>query len=281
MGASMTVKEIDFVKLSPTQNMTLLVRTEHPVGEYPDIATAIMSVGHVHAEQVGFIREPTLPGVDAHLHMSADEFCGNGCMALAALVASKQGLRSDGQTDIVLEASGAQEPIRCRVERRYPDYYCQLPMPLPSRVEPYLVEAQDAGRSALVLYENSVHVVIETERLDQETKDRAEVLAKQLEKTWSVPLIGVMLYSPGRKQLAPLISIPSLGCMIWEKSCGSGMASLGAYLAMKAGGSVMASITQPGGTMSVEAQYVQGVLKDLQVAGTVRIVAEGRAYVHA
>ncbi|MFD1846702.1 opine metallophore biosynthesis dehydrogenase [Arthrobacter flavus] len=185
------------MKLSPTQNMTLLVRTEHPVGEYLDIATAIMSVRHVHAEQVGFIQEPVLPGVDAHLHMAADEFCGNACMALATLVASRQGLPNDGQTEIVLEASGARDPIRCRVERRSPDYYCQIPMPLPLRVEPYPVECQDGGCSAVVLYENSVHVVIEAERLDQETQDWAEVLARQLEKTWNVPLIGVLLYSPG------------------------------------------------------------------------------------
>lgn len=277
----MTVREIDFVKLSPTQNMTLLVRTEHPVGEYLDIATAIMSVGHVHAEQVGFIRRPVLPGIDAHLQMAADEFCGNACMALAALVVSEQGLRSGGETEVVLEASGAQERIRCRVERRYPDYYCRLAMPLPWRVGPYPIAGQDASRSALVLYENSLHVVIETERLDQEARSRAELLAKQLESIWSVPLIGVMLYSPTLKQLAPLISIPSLGCMIWEKSCGSGVASIGAYLATKTGNSVMVSVTQPGGTMSVEAHHDRGVLTDLQVAGTVRIVAEGRAYVHA
>jgi diaminopimelate epimerase len=54
-------REIDFVKLSPTQNMTVLVRSRHPVREYRTIAAELLSAGHVHAEQVGFIRTPSRP----------------------------------------------------------------------------------------------------------------------------------------------------------------------------------------------------------------------------
>jgi diaminopimelate epimerase len=272
-----TTREVDFVKVSPTRNMTLLVRSEHPVEEYRGIATAIMSAGHVHAEQVGFVRKPTSTEADAGLHMAAGEFCGNACMALAAVSASEEGLGATGPTDVLLESSGAEDVVRCRVERRYPDYFCEIAVPLPRRVEPWTA---DAG-SALVLYEDSLHVVIEADRVDQQTRDRAQATALRLGESWNVPLIGVMVYESRRKRLTPLVHIPSLDCMVWERSCGSGTGSLGAYLALKERGPVATDVTQPGGTMRVTANCEQGRLAELTVAGSVRIVAEGKAYVHA
>jgi diaminopimelate epimerase len=274
-------REIDFVKVSPTQNMTLLVRSEHPVEEYGGIATAIMSAGHVHAEQVGFVRKPTSPGADAGLHMAAGEFCGNACMALAAVSASEEGLGVTGPADVVLEASGTEDVVRCRVERRYPDFFCELTVPLPRRVEPWTVGGRADAASALVLYEDSLHLVIEADRVDQETRERAQATALRLGESWSVPLIGVMVYEPRRGRLTPLVHIPSLNCMVWERSCGSGTGSLGAYLALKERGPIATDVTQPGGTMRVTANCEHGRLAELTVAGSVRIVADGKAYVHA
>jgi histidine racemase len=270
-------REIDFVKVSPTQNMTLLVRSEHPVEEYRGIAAALMSAGHVHAEQVGFVRRSMSTGVAAGLHMAAGEFCGNACMALAAVSASEGGPSATGPTHVVLESSGSEDVVRCRVERRFPDYYCELAVPLPSRVEPWTAD----GRSALVLYEDALHVVIEADRVDHETRDRAQAIALRLGESWSVPLIGVMVYEPRRRRLTPLVHIPSLDCMVWERSCGSGTGALGAWLALKERGPIATDVTQPGGTMRVTAHCEHGGLAGLTVAGSVRIVAEGKAYVHA
>lgn len=49
------IQEIDFIKFNPTQNMTVLVKTNYPVEEYGHVASKIMSYDNVHAEQVGFI----------------------------------------------------------------------------------------------------------------------------------------------------------------------------------------------------------------------------------
>jgi diaminopimelate epimerase len=90
-----------------------------------------------------------------------------------------------------------------------------------------------------------------------------------------------MVYEPRRKRLTPLVHIPSLDCMVWERSCGSGTGALGAYLALEERGPIAADVTQPGGTMRVTANCEHGTLTELAVAGSVRIVAEGKAYVHA
>jgi histidine racemase len=269
------------VKLSPTQNMTLLVRSRHPVREYRPIAAQLLSAGHVHAEQVGFVRTPTSPAAQVRLHMAGDEFCGNACMALAALTAAEQGLCVDDRTDVVLEASGADGLVTCRVERQDSDYYCRLAMPLPIRVEPCPVPDLAMGRSALVRYPDSLHLVIESDRLDQETRGRAEAVATRLGETAGVPLVGVMLYDPDRRELTPLVNVPALSSIVWERSCGSGTGALGAYLATMSGGPVRTSARQPGGTMHVEADHGAGGVTGLRIGGRVAIVAEGTAYVRA
>ena len=277
------------MKLSPTQNMTLLVRSRHPERDYRPLAAELLSLGHVHAEQVGFIEPPMSPAAQVRLHMAGDEFCGNACMALAALTVAglgpgcsdQDGDQDDDQIDVVLESSGTDEVVTCRVEREGPDYHCRLGVPVPLDVEPYPVPGQEAGRSSLIRYRDALHLVIETDRIDQEARDLAVAAAAQLGSTAGPSLIGVMLYDPRRRDLAPLVSVPSLGSTVWERSCGSGTASLGAYLAVQTGGSVRTSVRQPGGRMHVEADYSAGGVTRLQIGGRVGIVAEGTAYVHA
>jgi diaminopimelate epimerase len=271
--------EVDFVKLSPTQNTTLLVTSRHAVADYRSIAAQLLSAGHVHAEQVGFVRSATTTEAQVRLHMAGDEFCGNACMALAALTAAELGFGIDDRTDIALEASGAEAPLTCRVERQDAGYQCELTMP-PGRVEPYPFPGVEAGRSALVRYPDAVHLVIECGRHDQTLRDHAQEVAARLGATEGVPVVGVMLYDSARQELAPLVNVPSLDSMVWERSCGSGTASIGAYLAATSGVPVRTSVHQPGGTMHVRVDHGGRGVTDLQISGQVRIVAEGTAYVH-
>jgi len=272
--------EVDFVKLSPTRNMTLLVTSRHPVREYKSIATQLMSSGHVHAEQVGFVRTPTSSGAQVRLHMAGDEFCGNACLALAALKAAERGLGRGVAADVVVQASGAFAPVNCHVERRGAGFECELEMPRPQRVEPYPFPDAATRRSAIVRYADAAHLVVECGLNDPLTREHALRLADHLGRTEGVPVVGVMLFDPASRRLDPLINVPSLESTVWERSCASGTASVGAYLAATSKGSVSASVRQPGGTMHVRAGYDSEGLTTLHVAGHVRVVAEGTAYVH-
>ncbi|MCH1867438.1 hypothetical protein [Nocardioides sp. CFH 31398] len=271
---------VDFVKLSPTQNMTVLVRSVHPVASYRAIAAQLLSVAHVHAEQVGFVREATTPAAHVRLHMAGDEFCGNACMALAALTALESGLRDGERTEVTVESSGVEEPLTCRVERHGDDYECQLPMPAPDRVEPHPFGGPATGGSSLVRYDDAVHLVVECDELDPATRAHAEQVAAQLAAAEDVPLVGVMLYDPQRLELAPLVAVPSLDSLVWERSCGSGTAAVGAHLADAAGAPVSTDLLQPGGTMHVRADVDDEGGTALRISGRVRVVAEGTAYVH-
>lgn len=276
---------VDFVKLSPTRNTTVLVTSAHDVADYPSIAAQLLSAGHVHAEQVGFVRRPTTQAAQVRLHMAGEEFCGNACMAVAVLTAAGQGLPLAGHTCVDVEASGAESVLRCRVERLDSEYACELSLPSPGRVEDYAFPGLAPGRSVLVRQHDAVHVVVECDTAGQPLGDsslraQATRVAVRLAASERVPVVGVMLYDPARRELVPLVHVPTVGSLVWEHSCGSGTAALGAYLACTSGGPVDTDVHQPGGTMRVRADHTAAGVRDLRIQGRVSIVAEGRAYLH-
>lgn len=273
-------REIDFVKFNPTQNMTILVKTKHTSEEYARIAAKMMSYDSVYAEQVGFIEKPAKPEAAAHLQMAGGEFCGNACMALAALMASEREMTHSDALEIVLEASGTEQLVLCQVKKIEEAYRCQVAMPIPKKIEKQTVTYEDDDLPiAIVRYDDFFHLVIEVERFDAIQRQRAQSLAKLLGVTFGASLIGVLLFKPDCNELAPLIYVPPLDSMVWEKGCGSGTASLGAYLAWNNKRTIAAAIRQPGGTIHVTADYGNGEVTGLKIEGSVDIVAQGKAYI--
>lgn len=273
-------QEIDFIKCNPTQNMTILVKTNYPVEEYKHIASKIMSYESVYAEQVGFIEKPVNKKAAAHLEMAGGEFCGNACMALAAFIASENGLKQNDRTEIALEVSGADNLIMCQVKRTLDEYYCQVTMPIPKTIEQRTIKYDGSDLNMIIVrYQEFIHIVIEVEEFSKTVREQAQSLAKLLGVTLDANLIGILLYKSKSDELAPLIYVPHLDSLIWERGCGSGTASLGAYLAFKNKGEVVAKIKQPGGTIHVVANYHEEELTSLKIEGSVGIVAQGKAFI--
>jgi Diaminopimelate epimerase len=273
-------QEIDFVKVNPTQNMTILVKSRHPMEEYIPIASRLMSYDSVYAEQVGFISNPSKQGADARLQMAGGEFCGNACMAMAAYLAVENGLQPDAILEISLESSGSDRLVACRVSKVKEKYSCQVTMPLPNKVEQKSVQYEGEDLSiAIVRYDNFFHIVIEVESFSSAWRQKAEGLARLLGITLGSNLIGVLLFEPKSDTMAPLIYLPELDSMVWEKGCGSGTASLGAYLCWKNKSAITSRVAQPGGTILVEADCCEQEITSLIIEGVVGIVAQGRAYI--
>lgn len=107
----------------------------------------------------------------------------------------------------------------------------------------------------------------------------AQSLAKLLEITSTNQLIGILLYKPSSGELLPLIYIPMLDSMVWERGCGSGTASIGAYMAWKNIAPFEGAILQPGGLIKVSAHLDKSELINPSISGNVSIVAEGTAYI--
>lgn len=275
-------QEIDFIKFNPTQNMTVLVKTNHPAETYPYIATQIMSYDNVYAEQVGFIGGAIKPEAAAHLEMAGGEFCGNACMALAAYIASENELESTDFTEIVLEVSGTDQLIRCQVKQQQNEYFCQVTMPIPEQIEQRTVKYEGIDMDMVIVrYREFIHIVIEVEAFDETMRKRAQALARLLGLTLGDKLIGILLYKSQSEELAPLIFVPQLDSLIWERGCGSGTASVGAYLAWSRQKEIVQHIKQPGGAIKVMAEWNGAELERITIEGSVGIVAQGKAFIDA
>ncbi|WP_028544405.1 diaminopimelate epimerase [Paenibacillus taiwanensis] len=272
--------EIDFVKFNPTQNMTILVKTKHPPAEHQHIASILMSYDHVYAEQVGFIEKPQRQEAAAYLQMAGGEFCGNACMALAAYVAAERGLQPNHFTEIILEASGTDQFITCLVKQNKETYDCRVSMPVPNKIEQKTVEYEgDEMQLAIIRYDDFFHIVIEVDQFSPAMRKRVQGLAKLLGVTFGANLIGILLFKRDSNELAPLIYVPPLDSMMWERGCGSGTASLGAYLAWKNNEAITLPVKQPGGTIHVTASCENDSVTSLSIEGTVGIVAQGKAFI--
>ncbi|MDR9748902.1 diaminopimelate epimerase [Paenibacillus taichungensis] len=275
-------QEIDFIKFNPTQNMTVLVKTNHPSETYSHIAAQIMSYDNVYAEQVGFIGGSDKPEAAAHLEMAGGEFCGNACMALAAYIASENELKSTDFTEIILEVSGTDRLIRCQVKQQQNEYFCQVTMPIPEQIEQRTLKYEGIDMDMVIVrYREFIHIVIEVEAFDETMRKRAQALARLLGLTLGDKLIGILLYNSQSEELAPLIFVPQLDSLIWERGCGSGTASVGAYLAWSRQKEIVQHIKQPGGAIKVMAEWNGAELERITIEGSVGIVAQGKAFIDA
>lgn len=271
-------QEIEFVKCNPTQNMTILVQTDHGDWNYETIASQIMSYDSIHAEQVGFIEQPR-GSAAAYLHMAGGEFCGNACMSLAAYIASKKGIRPNEEDRINIESSGTDQLIDCLVVSNGDRYTCELNMPVPLQIEPKTIHLGELDYPCfLVRYEESIHLIMEVDAISESIRNTAQMTAHLMGLTGDYKLIGILLYEPGDHRMTPLIHIPKLESMVWERGCGSGTASIGAYLAWRNKSNIDIEVVQPGGLIHVSVLYNNG-LSYVMIKGNVEIVAEGRAYI--
>ncbi|OPH57010.1 diaminopimelate epimerase [Paenibacillus ferrarius] len=260
--------------------MTILVESNHKLEEYIPIAAKLMSYDHVYAEQVGFIEKSANNQAAAFLQMAGGEFCGNACMSLAAFLASEREIALNDSTEIILEVSGLEKAINCSVTRRRSGFYCKVEMPIPQKIENRIIQYEGKELGVIILrYPGYIHIVIEVDDFGASIRNKAESLAKLLGLTLGASLIGILLYKAAMQEMAPLIYVPHLDTMIWERGCGSGTASIGAYLAWKHEATIVAEIKQPGGIILVNASWHAAEPTNLNIEGLVGIVAQGKAFI--
>lgn len=262
--------KLRFVKLSPTQNMTVIVDEPVPRREHRRIAAALMDYASVYAEQVGFREKPTLPGARARLQMMGGEFCGNATMCMAACLAREDGVCPGQRISVPVEVSGASGVLMCDVECSGDGYICRVDMPMPESIEPR------AGYT-LVRLPGIAHAVVECaspEALRSGAEERLRAIARDI----SGDAVGLMLYAPETSRLLPLVYVRDTDSMVWERGCGSGSAAVGAYIGWKNRRSMTAGLIQPGGIIETAVTWKEGVSR-LAITGRVTVACEGTAYI--
>ena len=267
--------EVKFIKASPTENMTLLIET--PVAREKQLAVAerLIAYGSVYAEQAGYIEEAENPAAEKRLQMMAGEFCGNASLSLAAWRAKKKNLAIGEKTEITLEVSGAEELVRCEIERETEHRFLgRVAMPLPQCIETraFTLDGERIELTAVV-FAGITHILVPVSLWGENAAKKAERAARVWAKELP-PVFGLLLFDEKEKSLKPLVAVEDVS-LIWERGCGSGTSAVGAYLAAREKKDITVSLKQPGGVMHATVSYQNGAVTKIEITGSVAIVAEG------
>jgi diaminopimelate epimerase len=275
--------EIEFVKTSPTQNMTILVKSFVERPAQSETANLLMSYGSVYAEQVGFIERAENPLARGRLQMAGGEFCANAAMSLAVYLSREE----DGPISVPLEISGSDGPIECLVRRNGENtYLASLTMSPPETIGTIALpfHGDNVTLSAIRL-RGITHIVVPAGEFGNELRAAAEETALEWASEIDSPAFGIVFFDEKTCCIAPLIYVKDGGSMVWERGCGSASAAIGAYRACIAQRCLSTDVSQPGGVIRAEAEYspasgaAGGAVTGLRITGTVKIVAEGTAYI--
>lgn len=262
--------KLDFVKMSPTQNMTIIVKTPVTRADHSRVASLLMDYANVSAEQAGFIEPPTNPRAHARLQMMGGEFCGNAAMCMAALSARNEGIPRGETRMVPVEISGADSILNARVTRMEDHYACRVDMPL-------LMSIEERDAYSVVRLPGIAHAVMKCD--DPEARrPYAESALRAIAAGIDEEAVGLMLYSPARNLLIPLVYVKPTDTMVWERGCGSGSAAVGALMCHESKMAVEVPLSQPGGVITARADW-DGRVAGLSIEGNVKVVCEGTAYV--
>jgi diaminopimelate epimerase len=173
------------------------------------------------------------------------------------------------ETALLLEVSGAADPVPCTVRRTADGFEGTVEMPgVPTVKEETLLGVL----FTVVRLEGIVHLICEGRIFQPE---EAETLLRQIAGTLPDEAVGLIQWNRKTRRMIPLVYVRGSGSMVWEHGCGSGSAAVGALEAVRNGGRETAvSVDQPGGTIRVTAAAESGKILSVSIAGRIRIGTE-------
>lgn len=256
------MKEINFVKINPVENMTILVKNKFNREEYKDISQKLMDYKNVFAEQVGFIE-------GEHLQMMGGEFCGNASRSFATYLAFIDNEFKE-EKNYTITCSGCSDKLNVWVRKtdKGNQYLAKIEMPKAVSIEEEKILYNNENLTLKKIdFSGIVHYIID-KKLSKETF--SEFMKEKFGEKYKA--FGLMFFEKDKMEMTPFVYVKGLGG-VWERSCGSGTTALGYYLREKYNFN-FSKIKQPGGEIEVSFE------KDkVFIDGYVEIVAEGTALI--
>lgn len=260
--------QLEYVLVDPTKNITLLVTTPVQRALQPQVAGYLLR-REKDAEQVAFLEQAQSDNCQARLQMMGGEFCGNAAMSLGAWLCREQGSSIGESRDLLLEVSGAPEPVACSVTPVRTCYLGTVSMPLPENIKTLTLPVADGtAEFPAVFFPGICHVIVPAGVIGKiEAEDRLRHWAAQLPSGAA----GLLLWDGDNSSMEPLVYVRETDTAVWEQGCGSGSAAIGAWLTAQRGASQCLSVRQPGGAIAVTTVRQDGKLTALTISGTVRL----------
>ncbi|MHA4990735.1 diaminopimelate epimerase [Cetobacterium somerae] len=257
----MGLKQLEFVKLNPAGNVTILYQMQNiDKKDIQKISKISMNKLNLYAEQVGFVNE-------THLQMMGGEFCGNACRSFASYLAFNDE-KFEKEKIYTITCSGEKSTLEINVRSLEVKKFFLAKIKMPKNLS---IKMINLGKYKIyniceVIFSGIVHFVIE-ESINTEVIE--EIRKYCNEKNYLD--FGVMFLDLGRLYMVPYVEIQGFEG-VWENSCGSGTTAVGYYL-KKYKNIDFAKIVQPGGWLEVS--FIE---ENIFIDGPVEIIAEGISY---
>lgn len=283
MAPGQVEKVLDFVKMNPSGNITLIVTSHLSRKLHVKAGLLLIGTDYLSAEQVGFLEKPADSRASGRLQMMGGEFCGNASRAMAALLMDKTSERveklQEGQEMqvLTLEVSGCENLVPVAVtplnDRKW---WTEMQVPSPRSVEKVEVLIEERTLEAFrVSWPGIEHLVLEN------INPAEEIYKSLLDQKCFKPgseARGVMFYNPATSVLIPLVAVGD-NPPIWEGSCGSGSTAVAVCQAFCHGSSINNLVLkQPKGEITVDVEYLKDKVNRLVIKGTVEKIAEGQVF---
>ena len=256
---------------NPAGNITIFVL--EPLDDPENTAAfarAVFSDSRLGAEQLGFVFPPGPDTALWRLEMAGGEFCGNAARCFGLYAARMQGLK--GKTGVPVLMSGADKPVLVEVDVENSRAAAEMPEPVAMTALKFRGHSLPA-----LIFEGITHIIA----LDLEPEhDVFYAIKAAAEKMHfdllipSPPAVGVMFYNTKTGFMRPAVYVRSIDTLVFETSCGSGSAALGAWLSREQqDGTAQYAITQPGGVIDTAVTKKAGEITRITIGGEVKLGA--------
>jgi len=281
--------ELEFSKVSPGGNMTILIWSDVKREEQADIANILMDCTyHLGAEQVGYVEKSKNPIAIAHLQMMGGEFCGNATRSLAFMLVKKKFpniIIRNGIAKFYLTVSGVREPLLVEVECNSKNIPISAKVQMPIYNDINSVCHTESGD--LVLMEGISHIIIDNNNYQFNKRTYKEDFIKfrdslNLQNSEAVGVMWKKQNSDNSISMEPVVWVKETDSYYYETSCGSGTIALALSMAKENNTSSYQEfkIYQPSG------KYILAIVEkdndkflNAYIKGEVDVIAEGFCYV--
>ena len=261
------MKSCRYVLLDPTGNLTCLVLDPVASSDRPEITRRLMA----QCEQVAYLLPATVPQAWARIHLMGGEFCGNAAMASACFLADqKHHPPLEQRISVPIEMSGAEGIVICDALRHSEDWSGSVSMPAITSVFSFPLNGYPL---TAVRMEGILHLVLPvSEPLSSAEAEALLTLATADPRLQAEEAIGLLQWDDSVHYMRPLVWVKESHTRVWETGCGSGSASIGAWMAFCQKKNVVDyPVRQPGGTIQVSAAWADDAVTSVRISGHVRL----------
>lgn len=240
--------KVEYLRANPAGNITAFVIGQVDPSHRAKIANIIIEDQDPSVEQVGFISKNT--DGSYRMDMMGGEFCANASRSFGLYLAKTLDLADENPLEI--QVSGSNDKVQVKVDK---DQMTAEIILSPAKEVKDLNLA--GGTYTTVFLDGIIHTIV---NYRAEDKALAEEIIKDLKNSYRDDAYGVMFLDEKNLTMVPYVYVEETKTLIREGSCGSGTFSAGYYLNKEKDPDFKATLKQPGGSLEVKAQKVNGSL---------------------